>query len=301
MLGSERPLVLFHRCVRPATASGNGVTFAVLLARKRWHDATWPSCGWRRASRVFEKMIAPRARRSAQFLGLAALALTSNITQATETFRALSPSRDAPNSAVLLVPGCSGFVARNGINHYEERASELQAAGYFVVFVDYLSRRHLTDCAGGRDVSHAEVAADILEAAVWIKGQVRVSSDKIFVIGWSYGGGGVIAALKVMPPGQPMLAKAVTYYPDCRRAVPWSSTSVSVLMLMGAMDEVAIPALCDRALQGAPQNSLHSVLYPNARHGFDMRGLPERAEFGRLGYNAEAARASWMAVLDFLR
>jgi len=246
-------------------------------------------------------MIAPRARRSAQFLGLAALALTSNITQAAEPFRALSPSKDAPNSAVLLVPGCSGFVARNGINHYEERASELQAAGYFVVFVDYLSRRHLTDCAGGRDVSHAEVAADILEAAAWIKGQVRVSSDKIFVIGWSYGSGGVIAALKVMPPGPPMLAKAVTYYPDCRRAVPWSSTSVSVLMLMGAMDEVTVPALCDRALQGAPQNSLHSVLYPNARHGFDMRGLPERAEFGRLGYNAEAARASWMAVLDFLR
>src|SRR5436309_4565578 len=30
------------------------------------------------------------------------------------------------------------------------------------------------------------------------------------------------------------------YYPDCRRALPWSSTSVSALMLMGAMDEVAL-------------------------------------------------------------
>jgi dienelactone hydrolase len=246
-------------------------------------------------------MISPRARRSAQLLVLAALTLTSNMTPATEPFRVLSPSGDTPNSAVLLVPGCSGFVARNGINHYDERASELQAAGYFVVFVDYLSRRHLTDCAGGRDVSHAEVASDILEAAAWIKGQVGVSPDKIFVIGWSYGGGGVLAALKAMPPGPPMLAKAVTYYPDCRRAMPWSSTSVSVLMLMGAIDEVAFPALCDRAIKGAPPKSLHSILYPNARHGFDMRGLPERAEFGRLGYNAEAARASWMAVLDFLR
>ena len=101
------------------------------------------------------------------------MALTSNMAQAAEPFRVLSPSKDAPNPTVLLVPGCSGFVARNGINHYEERASQLQAAGYFVVFVDYLSRRHLTDCAGGRDVSHAEVAADILEAAAWIKGQVR--------------------------------------------------------------------------------------------------------------------------------
>ena len=31
--------------------------------------------------------------------------------------------------AVLLVPGCSGFVARNGINHYDERARQSQAAG----------------------------------------------------------------------------------------------------------------------------------------------------------------------------
>lgn len=286
------------------TASRNGITFTLLAGTFGQTRNDGPTqrhgSGWRRAARVFAKMISPRARRSAHF-GLAALALTCNVTHASEPFRILSPLKDAPNPAVLLVPGCSGFVTRNGINHYEERAGELQAAGYFVVFVDYLSRRHLTDCAGGRDVSHAEVAADILQAAAWVKGQRHVSADKIFVIGWSFGGGGVIAALKAMPPGPPVLAKAVTYYPDCRRAMPWSSTSVSVLMLMGAMDEVAIPALCDRAMQGAPPNSLHSVLYPNARHGFDMRGLPDRAEFGRLGYNAEAARASWTAVLDFLR
>jgi dienelactone hydrolase len=245
-------------------------------------------------------MIPSRAKTSTH-LGIAAWALTSSMAYAAETFRVLAPAGNAPTAAVLLVPGCSGFVARNGVNHYEERANELRAAGYVVVFVDYLIRRHLTDCAGGRDVSHAEVATDILEAAAWIKGEVRVSSDKIFVIGWSYGGGGVLAALSTMPPGPPMLARAVAYYPDCRRAMPWSSTSVSVLLLMGAMDEVALPALCDRAMKGAPPNSLRSVLYPNARHGFDMRGLPERAEFGRLGYNGEAARASWIAVLDFLR
>ena len=118
--------------------------------------------------------------------------------------------------------GISGFIARDGINHYEERASDLQAAGYFVVFVDYLGRRHLTDCAGGRNVSHAEVAADILEAAQWIKNQPHVAADKIFAVGWSFGGGGVLAALTVMPLGQPLLARAVTYYPDCRGAMPWS-------------------------------------------------------------------------------
>jgi dienelactone hydrolase len=159
----------------------------------------------------------------------------------------------------------------------------------------------LSDCAGGRDISHAEVAVDILEAAAWIKSQQRVASDKTFVIGWSYGGGGVLAALKAMPPGPPPFTKAVLYYPDCRRGTPWSSTSVSVLMLMGAKDEVALPGLCERAVKGVPPGSLRMVLYPDARHGFDMRGLPERAEFGRLGYHAEAAKASWTAVLNFLQ
>ena len=54
-------------------------------------------------------------------------------------------------------------------------------------------------------------------------------------------------------------------------------------------------------MKGAPPNSLFTVLYPNARHGFDMRSLPERTELGRLGYNDEATMASWAAVLDFLR
>ncbi len=246
-------------------------------------------------------MPSTRERTSAHILCLAAAALAASITLAAEPFRVLAPSGGASNPVVLLVPGCSGFVARNGINHYDERASELQAAGYFVVFVDYLTRRHLTNCAGGRDVSHAEVAADILEAAAWIKGQARVASDKIFVIGWSFGGGGVLAALSSMPSGPPVLAKAVMYYPDCRRALPWSSTSVSALMLMGAMDEVALPALCDRVIKGMHPDRSRAVLYPNARHGFDMRELPDRAEFGRLGYNAEAAKASWTAVLEFLR
>jgi len=239
--------------------------------------------------------------RRLQRVAFAAAAMTAQASLAAEPLRVLLPSGDSSHPAVLLVPGCSGFVARNGINHYEERARELQAAGYVVVFVDYLGPRQLTDCAGGRNVSQAEVAADILAAARWSKEQPYVAADKIFAIGWSYGGGGVLAALTAMPPGQPLLARAVTYYPDCRGAMPWSSTGVTTLMLMGARDEVAIPALCEPVIKGVSATTLRTVLYPNARHGFDMRSLPERSEFGRLGYNADAAKASWTAVLEFLR
>src|SRR4029077_20671806 len=125
-----------------------------------------------------------------------------------------------------------------------------------------------------------------------------VDLGRISVIGWSYGGGGVLSALRGMPPGPPIFAKAVMYYPDCRGEKPWSTTGIAALMLMGAIDDVARPALCDTVVTGAPPSTLRTNLYPNARHSFDMRSLPERAEypFGTIGYNAEAAVASWATV-----
>jgi dienelactone hydrolase len=217
---------------------------------------------------------------------------------ATEPYRTMSPSGPAPHPAVLLVPGCSGFAAVNGVNPYDERAAQLQAAGYFVVFVDYLGR--FNNCG---HVSHAQVGEDVLEAVTWTRDQAAVDPTRISVIGWSYGGGGVLAALRAMPPGPPMLARAVMYYPDCRGETPWSGAGISALMLMGAIDDVARPALCEAVVKGAPPGAVRSILYPDARHSFDVRGLPERAEypFGTIGYNAEAAKASWAMVLDFLR
>jgi dienelactone hydrolase len=61
--------------------------------------------------------------------------------------------------------------------------------------------------------------------------------------------------------------------------------------------------LCDAVAKGIPPEKLRAITYPNARHGFDMRGLPERTDLpsGSLAYNADAAKASWSAVLDFLK
>src|SRR5262245_35381890 len=140
-----------------------------------------------------------------------AVCLVLDTASAAERYRVLSPSADTRRAAVLLVPGCSGFVARNGYNLYEDRAGELQTLGYLVVFIDYLAWRNLADCAGGRDVSHSDVGSDILKAAAWIKEQPDAAAQKIFAIGWSYGGGGLLAALRAMPgaPARPLIVKAV--------------------------------------------------------------------------------------------
>ena len=154
----------------------------------------------------------------ALYAAVLALVLLDRTASAAESYRTLPPSGDVPHPAVLLVPGCSGFAATSGVNVYEERAAELQAAGYFVVFVDYVGRRMQNNCA---HISLAEVSADIIEAAAWVRDQSGIDASRISVIGWSYGGGGVLAALKAMP-GAPPIAKAVMSLP----CLPWRRTVV---------------------------------------------------------------------------
>jgi len=216
---------------------------------------------------------------------------------AEEPYRVWSPPGDGLHSAVLFVPGCSGFTATNEINVYDERASELQSAGFLVVYVDYIGKRMQTNCA---HVLQDEVGRDIIEAANWTRDQAGVDANRIAVIGWSYGGGGVLAALKAAPPPGTAITKAVMYYPVCRGAPPWSG-SVTGLMLLGAKDDIAMPALCERLAKDIPPERLHVIIYPNARHGFDMRGFPADAPSGAPAYNAEAATASWAAVVEFLK
>jgi dienelactone hydrolase len=236
----------------------------------------------------------------AKWLAAIAVALcvwSHPVTAADAAFRTLLPAGDGAHQAILLVPGCSGFAAANGVNVYDERAAELQAAGYVVVFVDYVGRRMQGNCA---HVSQAEVSADILEAATWARTQPGVDQGRISVIGWSYGAGGVLTALKTMPV-PPAFTKVVLYYPVCRGAAPWSA-AVTGLMLLGERDDIASPDLCSAVGKAMPAERLRMITYPGARHGFDMRGLPDgdRQPPGTPGYNAGAAVASWAAVCEFL-
>ena len=229
-------------------------------------------------------------------VGAALVVLAWGIARAEEPYRVLPPPGDGPHPAVLFVPGCSGFTGTNGINVYDERAAELQAAGYLVVYVDYIGKRMQTNCA---HVLPDEVARDIIEATKWTRDQAHVDASRVSVIGWSYGGSGVLAALKAAPSNAP-IAKAVLYYPVCRGAPPWFGSTIG-LMLLGAKDDIAVPALCERVAKDVPPERLRLIIYTDARHGFDTPGFPTDGPSGAPAYNAEAAQASWTAVMQFLK
>jgi dienelactone hydrolase len=248
--------------------------------------------GNKRSDRPRCRVRSPLAR-VALFLTL----LSSSPAAAEQEYRLFSPPGHAVHPAVLFVPGCSGFNAGSALNHYQQRAAELQAAGYAVLFVDYVGRRMQTNCA---HVSMTEVAADVMEAADWLRHQPKIDPGAISVIGWSYGGGGILAALQAMPR-DPSIAKAVMYYPVCRGARAWT-TQISALMLLGGKDDIAYPNLCKPVIDGVPADRLHVITYPDARHGFDISGFQGNPDQpGAPVYNADAAEASWTAVRNFLK
>jgi len=251
---------------------------------------------YRRFSKLTTSLLAPTGSWVWLLVICAAIDVPSPAFADDGSYRVLHPVGGERHPAVLLVPGCSGFTANNGINVYDERAAELQAAGNTVVYVDYISKRMQSNCA---HIGRSEVSADILDAAKWAAAQSDVDASHIFAIGWSNGGGGVLAALNAAPP-EPRIAKAVVYYPVCRGAGPWSATT-SGLMLLGAEDDIAPPALCNVAIKGVPPDRLRTITYPNARHGFDMRGLAQAKVPGAPAYDPDAATASWAAMMDFLK
>ena len=212
----------------------------------------------------------------------------------------LEPSGAAPAAAVLLVSGCSGFVAMNGLNVYRKRADELYRLGYAVLAVDYLGKRGAQSCAG--TVTHEEVAAEIVAAARSLRSRPKIDPKRIYVIGWSFGGGGVLAALRSMPGNDPDFARAATYYPSCRGAVAWQA-NVKVLALLGGEDTVAPPSLCATAFRAVPADRLRAITYPGALHGFDVASLPARTtyQFGTIGYLASADAAAWQEILAHFR
>lgn len=240
---------------------------------------------------------AARALRSLPAFALAVLSIAVVGGAQAQSFKVFRPAAAGPAPAVIFVPGCSGFVAFGNVNSYEEKAQELQKAGYLVVFADYLRQLGQKDCT---TITHDRAAGTIQEVAAWLRSQSDVDQRRISAIGWSFGGG---ALLSILASGNAApFQKAVLFYPDCRNAKPVQSGTPTMVLLAG-QDNVTPPSHCANLATGPGAAVVRSTSFPSARHGFDARGLPASYNYahGTLGYNAEAAAVAWAQVNQFLK
>jgi dienelactone hydrolase len=209
------------------------------------------------------------------------------------TYRTVRPDGAGPHPAVIFLSGCDGFTPSIAPRLYDRRADQFRALGHIVVFADYLGRRGLKTCAG--PVTHDDAARDLVAAATWVKSQPGVDRARVSAVGWSYGGRAVLVALAK----QPVVARAIVFYPDCRALEPWTSP-VPVLMLLGGDDTMTPAQPCQDAVKKA--TSVRVVVYPGAMHAFDVSELPPKMSLGlgTIGYHPAAAAAAWSEVERFV-
>jgi len=212
-------------------------------------------------------------------------------------YKIFRPEGPGPHPAVVFLSGCSGFTPSFAPKHYELVAEQFRTKGYVVVFADYLGRRGLTDCFG---FGASDAAGDLVAAATWLKSQPFIDAARITAIGWSFGGGAVLAALSEYKIERLIFTRAIVYYPMCMDP----PSKVPVLMLLGEEDDVVRNKSCQEVAKKSDiPEAVKIVIYPGAHHGFDMSELPPKRgyAFGTLGYHPQAAAAAWEEVQRFLQ
>jgi dienelactone hydrolase len=218
-------------------------------------------------------------------------------------YRVFRPDGAGPHPALAFVSGCSGFAPVGARKFYERVAENFRGQGYIVLFVDYVGRRGLQNCARAPMVTEADAAKDLVTALNWLRSQESVDKNRISALGWSYGGGAVLVALADYTEERLGLSGAIVYYPICRSVRPWR-VPTPVLMLLAGDDEVAPSRPCQAAVEKSETpGAVKTVTYHGALHAFDVSEIPEgtRGPGGAMGYNAQAAVAAWEEVQRFLK
>jgi len=228
------------------------------------------------------------------------------------------PAKQGRSPTLVAIPGCSGISSDNPAaeesnpqlreddllfrRHYRRMAEKLNAEGYVVLLVNvHAAEGLLTACAD--PIDGERIAEYINEAVAWARELPYVDTDKIHIIGWSMGGGGVLKWLDGPRSEATSVRSAIAVYPPCNKHKNLS-IYMPVLMLLGGSDDIADPNICEDLVDSvAIEHQITVANYPGARHGFDIENAPTFLDIGNgmtVGYQKAAADASWAAILEFL-
>jgi dienelactone hydrolase len=227
----------------------------------------------------------------------------------------------SPAPAIALFHGCGGIYDR----HHElnkrlrDYAALFNGAGYHVLIVDSLTPRYETELCtqrtGRRRVTQTNRRHDTLGAVAYLAERADVEANRIGIVGWSNGGGAVLAAINLHHPdvtAAPIKpAFAIAFYPDCdgdlKRAY---EPAAPLLMLLGQADDWMPAAPCRALARASLEPKPVFEVYLGAYHDFDgdspvrlrkdIPGVGNAGQGVHVGGNAAARSASQARLLSFL-
>lgn len=223
------------------------------------------------AARGFTGVVASMVR----VWGVAALALAP-----LPVFSADEPANQGPPQEVFLPKAQKGPIVvvlsgQSGPPSYRRYAGQLADRGYYTALLD------------GKDIlTRQQDGAKNLQMAI-TKAQTAANAvpGKVAVIGFSQGGGGVLAHAVSMPD---LISMAVVHYP----ATSWSKNldgiagriQIPILVLAAELDRYnnnccGIESMRElETAAKAKQKPLELVVYPKADHGFNLDGRQYRSD-----------------------
>ena len=220
------------------------------------------------------------------------------------------PQGAGPFSAVVLLHGCGGF--HSSMLSWADRLARF---GYAALAVDSFGPRGMDDYCGS---GFTDQVPDGYAALRYLTTRDFVRASHVAVMGFSMGGGSVLAALEKGPAEQlyPQRFRAgVAFYPVCQYAS--GLTTAPVLVLIGDWDDWNPSSSCEamaagRTELGAPRapgdrSAIELVVYPGVHHDFDhvelslapTRGVTFKGR--RAEYNEEATKDAIVRVRNFLQ
>ncbi|HEV7880785.1 dienelactone hydrolase family protein [Bradyrhizobium sp.] len=217
------------------------------------------------------------------------------------------PAGAGPSPAVVLLHGCNGNWGR-----LDERwGKPIASWGYVTLTVDSFGPRGIKNtCSSGAPI---DLALDAYRALNFLVRQPFVDAARVAALGFSQGGWLALTSIErgaIEQNSQNKFRAAAAFYPNCTGFK--GNMTVPTLILIGELDDWTLAQSCRKMVDGRDDWGISRnrgqgvpvrlIVYPEARHGFDVPGLQTPVEFlgHRLEYNKSAADQATAALREFL-